>query len=430
MRNRRRDSKTSSILSRIPVSKNLFLLLGVLSSLLFVPQLSFAEVFIPPDEYVGYFDSTGIYTVVGNVKNDLDYAIIPTIFISVKDTFETFSKTIQHVPVPPGEEIPFKIKFPEISEINWPVLMPAEISFEKTKAETIPVDVIYDQTLIVHEDGHLTGRITNSGTETISDIKIFAIIHGFDNEALDMGQNTLPITEMRPGETREFSMYPDPTVATRVWYYSCFAVGQDSVVVLNVPRGDDAFRIRYDSGILLSYPEFDSKETSLSFNLIKGWPLQNSINLEFPKYSENESLKVSLNDQHVDSIQSTDDMGNWHVAFLVEPQSSGVLTISGFDPNGELIEAVFVPEWLKNNAGRWADGQLDDDSFVQGIRFLIEENIINISDDAVLGQTSETSLLLPPWLKNNAKWWSDDLLSDSEFLKGVEWLILTGLVRV
>ena len=32
-------------------------------------------------------------------------------------------------------------------------------------------------------------------------------------------------------------------------------------------------------------------------------------------------------------------MGNWHVAFLVEPQSEGILTITGFDSKGKLIES-------------------------------------------------------------------------------------------
>ena len=30
-----------------------------------------------------------------------------------------------------------------------------------------------------------------------------------------------------------------------------------------------------------------------------------------------------------------------------------------------------VPAWVKNNAGWWADGQIDDDSFVSGIKYLI-----------------------------------------------------------
>jgi len=122
-------------------------------------------------------------------------------------------------------------------------------------------------------------------------------------------------------------------------HYSCFAIGQESIIVLTVPRNDDTFTIRYDSSILLSYPEFNSQGTSLSFSLIQGWTFDNYMNLEFPRYSKNESFQVFLNDELVDSIQSIDDMGNWHVAFLVEPQSEGILTITGFDPEGKLIES-------------------------------------------------------------------------------------------
>ena len=36
-----------------------------------------------------------------------------------------------------------------------------------------------------------------------------------------------------------------------------------------------------------------------------------------------------------------------------------------------------VPSWLKNNAGWWAQGLIDDDAFAQGIEFLIKEGIID-----------------------------------------------------
>jgi len=329
LKNQHQASKISSTLSRVLELKIHFIFSLLLLTLFFTP-FAFADVFIPSHEYVGFFDSNGIYTVVGNVKNDLDYAIIPTITIPVIDNDSEFFKTIQHVSLLPGNEIPFKIKFPEVLG-NDPTLLPAKITFEKTITDVIPVEVIYDETLIVHDDGHLTGRIINSGTETISDFKIYAVIHGYDDETLDMGENFSPIPEMKPGEIMEFTMYPDPKFSSDVWYYSCFAVGQDSIIVLNVPRNDDTFKIRYDSSILLSYPEFDSKGETLSFTLIQGWDFQNYINLEFPKYSENESFDVFLNDIPIDSVQSIDDMGNWHVAFLVESQSEGTLTITGFD---------------------------------------------------------------------------------------------------
>ena len=38
-----------------------------------------------------------------------------------------------------------------------------------------------------------------------------------------------------------------------------------------------------------------------------------------------------------------------------------------------------IPPWIKANAGWWADGTIDDDSFVLGIQFLIEQGIMAIS---------------------------------------------------
>ena len=37
-----------------------------------------------------------------------------------------------------------------------------------------------------------------------------------------------------------------------------------------------------------------------------------------------------------------------------------------------------IPSWIKNNAGWWADGSIDDNSFVQGIQYLIKEGIMRI----------------------------------------------------
>jgi len=48
-----------------------------------------------------------------------------------------------------------------------------------------------------------------------------------------------------------------------------------------------------------------------------------------------------------------------------------------------IIPSVFaeekVPPWIKNNAGWWADGQIDDNSFVSGIQYLVKVGIIKVS---------------------------------------------------
>jgi len=42
-------------------------------------------------------------------------------------------------------------------------------------------------------------------------------------------------------------------------------------------------------------------------------------------------------------------------------------------------EETSIPAWIKNNAEWWADGQIDDGSFVSGLQWLISNGIMKIS---------------------------------------------------
>ena len=78
--------------------------------------------------------------------------------------------------------------------------------------------------------------------------------------------------------------------------------------------------------------------------------------------------------------------------------SAAIVKISGqnmdslldkINPNFRIDKSVEkVPSWIKNNAGWWADGSIDDDSFVQGIQFLIKEKIIDV-DSSVSSQKDD-----------------------------------------
>ena len=350
--------------------------LGAFVLAFFIPS-AFGDVWIPDNEYVGFYDSNGIYQVVGVVKNTEEFPIIPTIGISIQDGTNLISHDFQYVSIMPDKEMPFKFAFPQVSS-HEPVLQNAQISFIRGVNNEYSVHVIYDDTLIVHPDGHISGQIINNGTQTVSEIRLLALIHGDEHQILDMGENISPIHSMKPGEIRDFKMYPDPLVQSKVWYYSCFAVGDLSVITLNAQRNNEIFTIRYDSRILISYPEFDQTGESLSFRMNQGWPLQTFVNFEFPKFSDREEFEVYIDDEMIESIQSIDDMGNWHVAFTVEEQTSGELVISGFDPEAESISDPVIPDWVRNNAGWWSQEKISDEDFISGIEFLIKRNIVSI----------------------------------------------------
>jgi hypothetical protein len=43
---------------------------------------------------------------------------------------------------------------------------------------------------------------------------------------------------------------------------------------------------------------------------------------------------------------------------------------------------------------------------------------------------SETIIEIPAWVKNNAGWWADDLIGDSDFVSGIQYLISEGIMNV
>jgi hypothetical protein len=92
------------------------------------------------------------------------------------------------------------------------------------------------------------------------------------------------------------------------------------------------------------------------------------------------------------------------------------------------IPTYSIPNWIKNNAGWWADGSIDDNSFVQGIQFMIQNKIIAIPnlDEHVHDQTTGK---IPAWIKNNAGWWADGSIDDNSFVQGIQFLIKEGIVR-
>ncbi|MBT6440703.1 MAG: peptidase [Flavobacteriales bacterium] len=417
------DLKISLIPSRVLASKSTIFLIGFLFSLLLIPQVSFSEIFVPTDEYVGYFDSVGTYTVVGNVKNEFDYAVLPTITVSVKENSEIFSKTIIHVPLGSGAEIPFKIKFSEIT--NNPILLPVDLSYERTTKDVIPIIVLYDETLIKYDDGHLTGRIQNMGEQTIYNPKIFAVIHGYE-KVLDIGQNIEFIEKIEPGEILDFSMYPDPSITDQIFYYSCFAPIDTTVVPITAKKNNGNFDFRYDSGAWYSAAKFDEAGTTLSIRGYNSYPLDTYANFEFPPISGNEKFSVTLNDEPVEFIQSIDEMGFWHVAFTVGPISQGTLKISGFD-KGLPPELPKIPQWIKTNADWWVTNQISDSEFLEGIDFLFEKQIVSVPERDVI---SESQWNIPSWVKSSAGWWNEEKISDDDFLNIIENLVKRKIIVI
>ncbi|MBM3910365.1 MAG: peptidase [Thaumarchaeota archaeon] len=84
-----------------------------------------------------------------------------------------------------------------------------------------------------------------------------------------------------------------------------------------------------------------------------------------------------------------------------------------------------VPDWLKINVRAWVDKKTNDDTFLNGIQYLINENLIMPKI-----QEGKSEKKLPLWIRNNADWWSSGLITQDDYLRGIEYLIEKGIIKL
>ena len=87
-----------------------------------------------------------------------------------------------------------------------------------------------------------------------------------------------------------------------------------------------------------------------------------------------------------------------------------------------------IPSWIKNTALWWAEGQIDDESFIQGLQYLIAEGILSVPDAEPSGDAGDGAI--PSWIKNTALWWAEGQIDDESFIQGLQFLIRSGILQV
>ena len=76
---------------------------------------------------------------------------------------------------------------------------------------------------------------------------------------------------------------------------------------------------------------------------------------------------------------------------------------------------------------------ISDEEFVSGIAFLMDTGVIAIGpaaeDAPPAGGPSADAQQVPGWVRTSAGWRADGMISDSEFVRGIEFLVSEGIIR-
>ena len=114
---------------------------------------------------------------------------------------------------------------------------------------------------------------------------------------------------------------------------------------------------------------------------------------------------------------------------ILEPEPESQIDPPSLQLDTGPSESTQIPDWVRGNAEWWAQGSIGDSDFVSGIQYLIKEGIMQIPETAQ-GTTADDSQGIPSWIKNNADWWARGLISDDDFVKGIQYLIEQGIISI
>jgi len=371
--------------------------------LIIIPVTVSGEVYIPDHEYVGFYDQDGIFTVIGGVKNNEMYPVTPTITVNVNDDGNIFSHKYKFSPIMPSQMLPLKLKLPEITSEN-PILESPQISYKQSEYKYESGYILYDDSLVLHDDGRMTGTIKNAGDKTFLNFRIYALIKDQNENILDVA-NSQQFGIMHPGDTLEFEMIPDSKIANEIDLYSCFAFGDESILPLNADRNGEQYTFRYESGTWFKDGNFNSENTDLKMYALNSFSSELNASFEFPQSSIHEDFEVYLDgtgwdgqtyydtDGKVTNLQSLDEMGNWHVYFSVPGFYQGDVTVKGFHESDGTVE---VPEEL--DLTQMIYTEITTGEVTSVIAKTIENSIvlnIETTEDGILSFTTSNFLIRP-----------------------------------
>jgi len=115
------------------------------------------------------------------------------------------------------------------------------------------------------------------------------------------------------------------------------------------------------------------------------------------------------------------------VTFDVNVQAGTGTTPTTPAPTTPKPGEIVIPSWIKTNAKFWADGSITDKDFVSGIQYLINQKVIKIPSSTSTGAKSD---VIPTWVKNAAKFWAEGQTTDKDFVNGLQYLITNGIIKL
>jgi type VI secretion system secreted protein Hcp len=90
-----------------------------------------------------------------------------------------------------------------------------------------------------------------------------------------------------------------------------------------------------------------------------------------------------------------------------------------------------VPDWVQTTAQFWIDKNVSDREFTDALGFLVKERIIEVEIEPQLAETDQPATeepQVPAWIATTTEWWINGEVPEDQFLEGIKWMIKNKII--
>ena len=237
-----------------------------------------------------FIDSEGRLNVVGTIRNTGPLPVQATMGLEVEDNGKsrvveqpTYGRIIW-----PLNDSPFKFVIESGSAGD---LFIADV--KEAKAANYGSVVLNYSSMAVGEERAFVGTVRNTAPYDIHNVSVFASVRSDNATQLDtVRSNVIPV--LKAGEEQRFVALPDPSVKSKVYYYSCAGLDfDDPITTLDAGNGNFV-AYTLTSAAQLSSLRYENATDSITFGIRHYAPDGGPLSLKIPQLSHNQTVAVML----------------------------------------------------------------------------------------------------------------------------------------
>ena len=90
-----------------------------------------------------------------------------------------------------------------------------------------------------------------------------------------------------------------------------------------------------------------------------------------------------------------------------------------------------VPKWVQTTAQFWINKDVSDREFTDALGFLVKEKIIEVEVESPVENTEPLTEepQVPQWIATTTGWWINGEVPEDQFLEGIKWMIKNKIIR-